>query len=347
MKWFNCKSKELKKIIFYVFILFLFIGTVDLLYSGGNWFNSYLITFVYTFSCSFFCTTFLCAMSHDFFKFKRGLYYGVFTLLVTAGIFLGVVTGTLILEGRLFIPKGSLLFSLIVGFLFSVGITTYFYLKDSLAEKISMIKVMEVENERLKRLESETRLRNLQAKLNPHFLFNTLNSVAALVYDDPEKAETSIVKLADLYHKVLAFSRQTLIPVDEELELTRNYLELEKLRFEDRLKFKIECPDDLKATQIPGLLIEPLVENAVKYARPESGLPLEIEVKIEKKPDAISASVRDNGPGFEVDRTAFGFGLFSIQERLRLIYKENYIFEIQSSKGEGTDVFIQLPLKNK
>jgi LytS/YehU family sensor histidine kinase len=347
MRWFNCKSKELKKIGFYVVILFLFIGTVDMLYSGGNWINSYLRTFVFTFSCSFFCTTFLCAMSEDFFKFQRKLYYGLFTLLVTAGIFLGVITGTLILDGRLFIPKGVLLFSLVVGFLFSAGITTYFYLKENLAEKISIIKVMEVENERLKRMESETRLRNLQAKLNPHFLFNTLNSVAALVYDDPEKAEASIVKLADLYHKVLALSSQTFIPVDEELELTRNYLELEKLRFEDKLKFNIECPNDLTATLIPGLLIEPLVENAVKYAKPESGQALEIEVKIEKKHDAVSASVRDNGPGFEVNRTAFGFGLFSIQERLRLIYKENYRFEIQSSKEKGTNVFIQFPLKNK
>ncbi|MBN2245710.1 MAG: histidine kinase [Candidatus Aminicenantes bacterium] len=346
MRWFNCKSKELKKIIVYVFILFLFIGTIDVLYSGGNWFNSYLITFVYTFSCSFFCTTFLCAMSPAFFKFKRGLYYSVFLLLVAAGIFLGVVTGTLILEGRLFIPKGSLLFSLIVGFLFSAGITAYFYLKDSLAEKISLLKVMEVENERLKRLESETRLRNLQAKLNPHFLFNTLNSIAALVYDDPEKAETSIVKLADLYHKVLDFSSQTLIPMDEELELTRNYLELEKLRFEDRLKFKIGCPEDLKTTQIPGLLIEPLVENAVKYAKPDPGQALEIEVKIEEKEGSIGISVSDNGQGFELDKTAFGFGLFSIQERLRLIYEKNYRFKIQSSKGKGTDVYIQFPLKN-
>jgi len=347
MRWFNCKSKELKKIVFYIFILFLFIGTIDMLYSGGSWINSYLLTFVYTFSCSFFCTTFLCAMSDDFFKFKRGVYYGLFTLLVTTGIFLGVVMGTLILEGRLFIPKGILLFSLVVGFLFSAGITTYFYLKASLAEKMSIIKVMEVENERLKRLESETRLRTLQAKLNPHFLFNTLNSVAALVFDDPDKAEASIVKLADLYHKVLAFSSQTFISIDEELELIRNYLELEKLRFEDRLKFKIECSNDLNSLQIPGLLIEPLVENAVKYAKPESGRALEIEVKIEKKLEVISVSVRDNGPGFELDRTAFGFGLFSIQERLRLIYNENYRFEIRSSKGKGTEVFIQFPLKNK
>ena len=347
MRWFNCKSKELKKIIIYVFILFLFIGTIDMLYSGGTWAHSYLVAFVYTISCSFFCTTFLCAISQDVFKFNRGLYYGVFLLLVTGGIFLGVITGTLILEGRLLIPRWVLLFSLLVGFLFSVGITSYFYLKDSLAEKISIIKAMEVENEKLKRLESEARLRNLQAKLNPHFLFNTLNSVAALVYDDPEKAETSIVKLADLYHQVLAFSSQTLIPVDEELELIRNYLELEKLRFEDRLKFRIECLDDLKAAQLPGLLIEPLVENAVKYAKPDSGQALEIEVKIETKEGFIGISVNDNGQGFEVDRTAFGFGLFSIQERLRLIYKENYRFEIQSSKGKGTNVLIQLPLKNK
>ena len=347
MRWFNCKSKQLKKIGLFVLILFLFVGTVDMLYSGGSWIDSYLRTFVFTLTCTFFCTTFLCAVPEDLSKSRHGLYYGIFTLLVAAGIFLGVITGTLILDGRLFMPKGILLFSLVVGLIFSAGITTYFYLKEKLGEKISLMKVMEVENERLKRLESETRLRNLQAKLNPHFLFNTLNSAAALVYDDPEKAEASIVRLANLYHRVLAITSQTFITIDEELELIRDYLDLEKLRFEEELRFRIDCPDNLKTAQMPGLLIEPLVENAIKFAKHDSGQALEIGVKIEEKDGMIYILVCDNGSGFEVARTAFGFGLYSIQERLRLVYKENYRFDIHSSKGKGTEIHLLFPLKNK
>jgi LytS/YehU family sensor histidine kinase len=237
-----------------------------------------------------------------------------------------------------------LLFSLLVGLVFSALISASFYFRARLEQKISRVKEIEIENERLKRLESETRLRDLQAKLNPHFLFNTLNSTAALIYDDRERAERSIERLAELYRRVLSISSRTFIPLTEELKLIEDYLELERLRFDDKLSYEIDCPEELRDIPIPGFLIEPLVENAVRHSFGPAGGSLRLSVKAHAEREGlVRLTVTDNGPGFDIETTAAGFGLFNIQERLRLLFGARSSLEIHSGKGRGTEIAILLP----
>jgi sensor histidine kinase YesM len=329
-----------------VVLLVVFITVLEIFFSGTpvQFWPIFVPTAVITVTCSLFCSLLLFSFFETISGFPRPVFYGSFAILVTAGILAGVSAGNLILTGRLRINTRVLLFSLLMGLVFSALISGYFNFRTRLEQKISRLKEMELENERLKRLESETRLRDLQAKLNPHFLFNTLNSTAALIYDDRERAERSIERLSELYRRVLSISSRTFIPLDEELKLIQDYLELEKLRVEDKLTYRIECPEELRNVQVPGFIIEPLVENAVRHGFGPEGGSLRLSIKAEGEPGGrIRLTVADDGPGFEVATMSAGFGLFSIQERLRLLFGDRASFKINSAKGRGTEITILLP----
>jgi sensor histidine kinase YesM len=142
----------------------------------------------------------------------------------------------------------------------------------------------------------------------------------------------------------LSISSRTFIPFDEELKLIQDYLELEKLRVEDKLTYRIECPEELRNVQVPGFIIEPLVENAVRHGFGPEGGSLRLSIMAEGEPGGrIRLTVADDGPGFEVATMSAGFGLFSIQERLRLLFGDRASFKINSAKGRGTEITILLP----
>ena len=329
-----------------VILLVVFLTVIQLFFSPVpvRFWAIFTPTAVFTLGCSMFCSLLLFALFETILEFPRPVFYGSFGLLVTAGVLAGVSVGNLILTGRLGVNGRVLLFSLLVGLVFSALISASFYIRARLEQKISRLKEIELENERLKRLESETRLRDLQAKLNPHFLFNALNSTAALIYDDRERAERSIERLAELYRRVLSISSRTFIPLDEELKLIEDYLELERLRFDDKMSYEIDCPGELRDIPVPGFLIEPLVENAVRHGFGPDGGSLRISVKAEAQMEGrVRLTVADNGPGFEVETAAAGFGLFSIQERLRLLFGDRASLDIRSAKGRGTEITILLP----
>ena len=343
MKIGSCKSYHLIRIGLFVFLVFLFVGTIHSLYSQGSWAVNFMRSFVFTLTCALFCTVFLCSSIDIISSFRKPIYYSLFAIEVTAGIFLGVVISLVIIEQRISFLKNIFFFSLFVGFFSSILVTGYMLFRENLEKKIARIKEVEVENERLKRMEMETRLKDLQDKVNPHFLFNTLNSIAALIYDNPAKAEKCIVRLSELYVKVLSLTSKSLIHIQEEIQLIKDYLELEKVRLNEQLNYRIHCPEMLKNEEIPAMLIEPLVENAVKHAQDLSNSSLTIEIKVEEKESFILIVVEDNGVGFDTERTAFGFGLFSIQERLRLLFGENHEFDVQSNPEKGTKITVGIP----
>lgn len=343
MKIGCCKSPHLIRIGLFVFAVFLFVGTIDSLYSQGSWAVNFLRSFIFTLTCASFCTVFLCFSIETISGFRKPIYYTLFALEVTVGIFLGVVVSLSIIEQRIYFHKNLFFFSLLVGFFSSIMVTGYMFFRENLEKKIARIKEVEVENERLKRMELETRLKDLQEKINPHFLFNTLNSIAALLYDNPVKAEKSIIRLSELYRKVLSLTSRSLVSIKEEVELIKDYLELEKLRLNEQLEYQILCPEKLANKKIPALLIEPLVENAVKHAKDLSKSSLYIKIKVEEKGSFISIAVEDNGVGFHAERADFGFGLFSIQERLRLQFGENYEFDVHSNPEKGTKITVGFP----
>jgi LytS/YehU family sensor histidine kinase len=194
---------------------------------------------------------------------------------------------------------------------------------------------------------AEAQLENLRLQLNPHFLFNTLNMISSVMYEDAKTADAMITRLSDLLRFTLRAESKPEIRVDEELEITRMYLEIMKARFEDKLQVKYEVETGVQEALIPQLILQPLVENAVRHGmNEESGL--RITVKAARERDDLVIHISDNGPGI-ADRGALGtkagIGLANTRARLEQLYGLEQRLEIAGEAGSGTNVTLTLPFK--
>jgi two-component sensor histidine kinase len=202
----------------------------------------------------------------------------------------------------------------------------------------------------LERMRSElerAELRALRAQVNPHFLFNTLNSIAALIHENPAAAEDVVTRLADVFRHALTASGREHTRLADELDFLRSWLAIERVRFGDRLRVVEDVEPGLDDVPVPGLLFQPLVENAVLYAvapRAEGGT---ITVRVHRDPsgETLTAEIADDGPGFTPGARprGNGVGLESVRERLRL-GGAKHAFALESAPGQGTRVRITLPL---
>lgn len=187
-------------------------------------------------------------------------------------------------------------------------------------------------------------LRALQAQINPHFLFNTLNTIAALTRIDPAAAEATITRLAEVFRYTLRASGTTHARLADELAFVREYLAIERTRFGDRLRIVEDIEPGLDSVDIPALLLQPLVENAVRYAvspRSEGGT---IRLGARRDGDVLHLLVADDGPGMSelASESGNGFGLHSVQERLRAAGPPHAI-HIDSGPGRGTAITLTVP----
>ncbi len=175
-------------------------------------------------------------------------------------------------------------------------------------------------------------MKHLQAKVNPHFIFNALSSIAELCNRNPQEAENAIVKLSVLYRYILT-AEMRLVTIEEEIEIVRKYLAIEKLRFGDRLNFSVHVMGGPTTVRMPCLLIQPLVENCIKHgiSPRSSGGSIVITVVISEKTCAIS--VADDGVGLDTKRQDTGYGLTGIKKRLALQYGSDYSFNVRGANG--------------
>ena len=173
----------------------------------------------------------------------------------------------------------------------------------------------------------DARLQALRAQINPHFLFNAFNAIAALIRARSDEAETVVEDLAELFRYTLRASDQDAATLEQELEAARLYLSVEKARFRDRLQVEIDVPDDLRSAPIPSMTLQPLVENAVQHGVGETNGPCTVAVTAETSEGALALRVTDTGPGFDTtDLDAAldeGSGLRNVHERLQLFYGED------------------------
>ena len=189
-------------------------------------------------------------------------------------------------------------------------------------------------------------LRALRAQIQPHFLFNTLNTIAALIAESPRAAEDTVTRLAEVFRYVLATSGQEQAPLGAELRFVRDVLAIERLRFGDRLAVVEEVEGGLDDLPVPSLLLQPIVENAVRHgvsARPAGGT---VRLAARRAGPLLLLEVEDDGPGLDVaapGATGTGFGLRSVRERLEALGPPHAI-EIHSPPGRGTLVRITLPV---
>jgi two-component system LytT family sensor kinase len=188
----------------------------------------------------------------------------------------------------------------------------------------------------------EARLEALRAQLQPHFLFNALNTIAVLMHENVPEAHLTLLRLSQLLRRAID-SQSPMLPLREELELLDAYLAIEVTRFGDRLTVGFDVDPKLLDEQIPCLLLQPLVENAVRHGLGERGHLGKIELRVMRDGDRMCITLQDNGRGIAADR-AEGVGLSNTRARLELLYPGKHLFDIGPADGGGTLVKLMLPL---
>ncbi|GAB3747162.1 histidine kinase [Spirosoma pomorum] len=182
----------------------------------------------------------------------------------------------------------------------------------------------------LEKLKTRAELDALQAKINPHFLYNSLNSIASLVHEDPDKAEEMTLLLSKLFRYSTGRNGDLFATLTDELEMVRTYLQVEQVRFGNRLVFSVEVSDPtLNNLKLPQFLLQPIVENAIKHGIAKRADAGRIDIRIYDKNDELYLCVHDNGPAFPDDMGG-GYGLRSIQDKLKLLYGDDARIELQN-----------------
>ena len=194
--------------------------------------------------------------------------------------------------------RSSFSLALLLSVVCTAFITAYEIFKNKLQVTQLQLKEKEVERQKAEKLATEATLSSLESRLRPHFLFNTLNSIASLIREDPARAEKMLSQMADLLRFSLDSARSRLVPLAREVEIVRNYLEIEKARFESRLRYSINISTDLAEIPFPPLSIQTLVENSVKYAVGATRSGADIRINGTLQGTDLVITVQDNGPGF-------------------------------------------------
>lgn len=181
----------------------------------------------------------------------------------------------------------------------------------------------------LKGLLKETELKMLKSQINPHFLFNSLNSISSLTLSDPSRAQEMIIKLSDFLRYNVSSGTDKFLPLHQEIENIKRYLEIEKVRFGNKLKYDFNINPDCEPQHIPAMILQPLYENAVKHGVYESSETVTIETRCVVKKNYFEVSITNNFDSLAVSRTGAGLGLRNIQERLKLLYKDDRLLHTE------------------
>ena len=192
---------------------------------------------------------------------------------------------------------------------------------------------------------TEARLQALLRQLKPHFLFNTLNGIASLMHSDVHAADKMLVRLSELLRLTMHHRGQPLTPLREEIAFIEKYLEIERIRFRDRLAVEITVAPGVLEAEVPSLIIQPLVENAIRHGIEPQARPGRIAIEARREAGGVVLVVRDNGGGVPAGGfTREGIGLTNTRERLRELYGDKHRFELGNHNAGGLEVRIILPI---
>lgn len=235
-------------------------------------------------------------------------------------------------DEKLAITLQSLLYSILFG-----SIISYVFIS---SERIS--------EERIKRLEVEkktveTELRLLHSQMEPHFLFNTLSNILGLIDNDPAKARRMLESFTSFLRASFLTARDKTVTLSQEMDVVRNYLDMFTVRMGDRLRYEIHLPEGLRDFRIPPLLIQPLVENAVKHGLEPAREGGAISVRALRDGDFVRISVADSGIGVNEKGTGSGIGLENVSKRLDLAYGERGRLIFEENRPAGVTVSIEVP----
>lgn len=227
----------------------------------------------------------------------------------------------------------------------------------SLVQDLKDKSALELQNARMERRMEEARFQQLQAQINPHFLFNNLNAIArAALFEQAPQSARLIQALSQLLRHTLTAS-STVSPIEHELMVVKEYMHIQEYRFGQRLQFEIDCSDDLTSVYIPCLTVQPLVENAVQHGIEPHEDGGSVRLTLHRSGGKISIVVSDTGVGMSPQRLqevlnanpstdaahGGGIGIANVRERLQLLYHSEVEFDIESESGCGTTVRLQIP----
>ena len=300
----------------------------------------------------------LITLAFQYFPWKRWkfhalqfpLNWGLIACIILACALTGTLLADLLLLASGFLSPGrfwaSFLdhapFCAIIALMFGGGAFAYELFRSNLEATALALRTRQLEEERLRKSAVEAQLASLESHIRPHFLFNTLNTISSLIPEDPVRAEALVGKLAAVLRLSLDSNQQRLAPIEKELKLVRDYLEIERARFGARLRFEIDVPACLQSLEVPSFSLQTLVENSVKYAVAPSLAGALIRLAVFERDGAVCLQVSDDGPGFTSEAIRPGHGLANLQGRLSGLFGAGARLEV--ANGDGiTSVRLFLP----
>jgi two-component system, LytTR family, sensor kinase len=194
----------------------------------------------------------------------------------------------------------------------------------------------------LERNLTAAKLKTLQMQLNPHFLFNTLHAISSLMHKDVNDADRMITKLSDLLRRALDSSETQEVPLRQEIDFLRRYLEIEQTRFGDRLEVRFDIPDNTSDLLVPNLILQPLVENAIKHGIEPHARRGIVQIGARREGDQLFLEVSDNGGGLSVNHDE-RIGLANTRSRLGQLYGDDQAFKIETAASGGVAATIRIP----
>lgn len=230
----------------------------------------------------------------------------------------------------------------LIGILLYFVITSFYYL----IIYYSQFQERKLHEAELNNLVTQAELKSLKFQINPHFIFNSLNSMSALTTIDPEKARGMILKLAEFLRYTLASNDQQKNKLKDELNNIKLYLEIEKIRFEDKFEFTEDLSDECLESDIPNMLLQPLFENAIKHAVYESLDKVQVMLKCSGESGYLKVEVSNTYDPEAASKKGAGVGLKNISERLKLIYHQNDLMQVMKENGVFR-VLLFIPQQNQ
>lgn len=203
----------------------------------------------------------------------------------------------------------------------------------------------ELELSRLRELKTKAELEALHSKINPHFLYNALNSIADLSVTDGKKGRRMTIALADLFRYSINYSDHNYSTVKDEIAMAEVYLQIEKIRFEDQLSYSMKMDENMGHYLVPRFLLQPLVENAVKHGLKATGRMTEILIEVSRDGDGVVLNVADNGPAFPAELNP-GYGVKSVFDKLDLLFPDTYAVQFANEPRKQVSIHINKLMKD-
>ena len=250
-------------------------------------------------------------------------------------------------EGKPFMPS-SMIRTVIFNSSESYGVYVLILLLHHVYRFYTRFRQGELRTARLAERLSQAQLQALKMQLHPHFLFNTLHSISSLVHKDPDAADRMLARLGDFLRMTLENSGAQEVTLRHELEFLRCYLEIEQIRFQDRLTTEIRIDPRAMDARVPNLILQPVVENAIRHGVAPRSSPGRIEVCASRHNGKLVIEVSDNGPGLASNQRADslfrkGLGLANTKARLEQLYGAAHHFELAERQGGGLVVRLEIP----